>query len=894
MSALKICMWNANGVHKHQSEIGNYLSAEDIDIMLLSETHLTNKYNFYIPGFTFYKTNHPDGKAHGGTGILIKSRIRHFALEEYSKNYLQATSLSVVFHGSNITLSAIYCPPRFSITSAQFSDFFATLGEKFLAAGDYNAKHTYWGSRLITPRGRQLYNVLMNKRDLDFVSPGQPTYWPTDLSKKPDLIDFGITKHISRNLITAESSPDLSSDHSPVIFNLTENPVYNHQDYKLTSPRTNWLKYRKYISSHIHIGSSDEREEDIDFKLHMFNSLLATAAEVATPAYCRAKNDSVKISNSQIEELVNTKRRLRREWQSHRSPAAKSRLNLATKKLREALRNIETCNLDSYLENLSPNCSKQNSLWKATKSFKPPIDGDSPLRLPNGNWARSDQEKAELFAKHLSSVFEPNPSTNDFRIPLLDEINYASDCALSFTPDELSCTIQNELSIKKAPGCDLISPKMIKELPMIAVVSLTTLFNTILQKNYFPSSWKTSQIIMIHKPGKDKAVPSSYRPISLLPCLSKLFEKLLLAKIMPHLNDNCLIPGHQFGFRREHGTIEQVNRITDRIRRTFEDRDYCSAIFLDVAQAFDKVWHEGLLYKIRNLFPLNCHKILESYLYKRTFRVKYKSHTTDDYEIKAGVPQGSVLGPILYIVFTSDLPTDQRLMTSTFADDTAILSTNKNPTLASMVLNEHLRMVETWLSNWRIKVNEQKCKHVTFSLRPDTCPPVSLNNIVIQQSNDVAYLGIHLDRRLTWRRHIEAKKTQINIKSSSLHWLINYRSRLSLEYKVLLYNTMIKPIWTYGVQLWGNASRTNIDVIQRSQSKILRTITGAPWYIRNENIHKDLDIPFIKDEITRLQINYKTRLEHHPNPLARNLVNTASLTRLRRNDLPTVHQDPAE
>ena len=226
-------------------------------------------------------------------------------------------------------------------------------------------------------------------------------------------------------------------------------------------------------------------------------------------------------------------------------------------------------------------------------------------------------------------------------------------------------------------------------------------------------------------------------------------------------------------------------------------------------------------------------------------------------------------------------------MTSTFADDTAILSTHKNPRIASMILNEHLRDVETWLSNWRIKVNEQKCKHVTFSLRPENCPSISLNNVEIPHSNDVVYLGVHLDRRLTWRRHIEAKSTQLKLKSSSLHWLKNQQSRLALEYKVLLYNTIIKPIWTYGVQLWGNASKTNIDVIQRSQSRILRIITGAPWYIRNENIHKDLNIPLVKNEICRLQTNYKLKLELHPNPLARHLMNAAVTTRLP-NDLPTI------
>jgi len=159
-------------------------------------------------------------------------------------------------------------------------------------------------------------------------------------------------------------------------------------------------------------------------------------------------------------------------------------------------------------------------------------------------------------------------------------------------------------------------------------------------------------------------------------------------------------------------------------------------------------------------------------------------------------------------------------------------------------------LVERWLSDWRIEINEQKCKHITFTLNRQTCP-LSTNNTQIPQVNEVTYLGVHLDTRLTWRRHIERKKVHQKLEASSFHWILNARSPLRLDYKVLLYNSTLKPIWTYSSQLWGNASSSNIDIIQRVQSKILQTITGAPWYSRNQNIHRDLDILTLKDEIDK-------------------------------------------
>ena len=507
------------------------------------------------------------------------------------------------------------------------------------------------------------------------------------------------------------------------------------------------------------------------------------------------------------------------------------------------------------------------------------------MRKPNGTWARSSDDKAMLLANHLSSVFQPNPPISGFDAIELSAESEEIYETLNITTAELSEIIKDILP-KKSPGYDKITPVMIKNLPDSALTFLVKVFNSMLLIGFFPEFWKISEIILIPKPGKDLTMPSSYRPISLLPCLSKIFERLLLSKIKPFLILHHIIPDHQFGFREKHGTIEQVNRITGEIRKCFEQKKYCSAIFLDVAQAFDKVWHEGLIHKIKCLLPKNVHTILESYLSNRKFRVRYGDSITSSYPIHAGVPQGSVLGPTLYLIYTADIPQNDQIITSTFADDTALLSSHTNPIVASRVLSAHLRVVESWFNKWRIKVNEQKSRHVTFALRTENCAPVTLNNVTIPHYNNVKYLGIHLDRRLTWGDHIKAKKLQIKLKSLELNWLIGPYSKLSLDNKVLIYNSIIKPIWTYGLQLYGNTCNTNIEVIQRVQSKILRSMTGAPRFLSNDNIHKDLRIPKVKKEFERIKLIYLQKLRNHTNVLARPLANLSTVSRLRRADMP--------
>ena len=146
---------------------------------------------------------------------------------------------------------------------------------------------------------------------------------------------------------------------------------------------------------------------------------------------------------------------------------------------------------------------------------------------------------------------------------------------------------------------------------------------------------------------------------------------------------------------------------------------------------------------------------------------------------------------------------------------------------------------------------------------------MQLNDVTIPQQTKVKYSGQHLDRRLTWKKHVDAKRNQMKIKFSKMYWLIGRTSKHPLDCKVLIYKAILIPIWTYGIQLWGSTSASNIDIFQRMQAKILRSITNAPWYIRNSNRHRDLGIKTVKETIKSCSLKYQFKLESHPNELAR-------------------------
>ena len=275
-------------------------------------------------------------------------------------------------------------------------------------------------------------------------------------------------------------------------------------------------------------------------------------------------------------------------------------------------------------------------------------------------------------------------------------------------------------------------------------------------------------------------------------------------------------------------------------------------------------------------------KLLKSYLQDRYCVTKFNNETSSRFPVLSGVPQGNILGPLLYTIYTADLPTSKKTILSTFADDTAIFTTHPDQTTAALNLHDHLHNIEIWLRKWRMKINEKKSSHITFSLRQGQCPPVYNNQTIAPRAETVKYLGLHFDQSLTWKEHIGKKKKQLDHKTQEIKWLIGKNSSLSLENKILICKTVLKPVWTYGIELWGCANKSNITIIQRYHSKLLRTVANAPWYVSNHNLHTDLHISYVRTVFQERIVKHRATLTSHPNPLMEPLLQPLHNRRLKR------------
>ncbi|GFW41714.1 RNA-directed DNA polymerase from mobile element jockey [Trichonephila clavipes] len=322
----------------------------------------------------------------------------------------------------------------------------------------------------------------------------------------------------------------------------------------------------------------------------------------------------------------------------------------------------------------------------------------------------------------------------------------------------------------------------------------------------------------------------------------------------------------QHGFRPRLSTTHQLLRVVEYIKDGIDRHQYTAAVFLDIQKAFDRVWHTGLLFKlIMYKIPPPLIFLLKSYISDRSFTVKINITFSQVRPAKAGVAQGSILGPVLFNLYVNDILKTTNTMICMYADDTAILSRHYNPNTLTQNINEHLAHLEIWFSVWKIALNTTKTEAVFFTQRRPP-PEITLQNQRIPWSQHTKYLDVIIDKNLTLRQHITYVRNKFKNATRQLYSLICKKSKLNRHNKMLIYTLILKPLLTYASPIWAHAARTNINLIEISQNVILRQILDAHWYMRNADIRSALKIPTIRQTIRKLANNFFSNIDGHENP----------------------------
>ncbi|KAL3267337.1 hypothetical protein HHI36_011468 [Cryptolaemus montrouzieri] len=303
--------------------------------------------------------------------------------------------------------------------------------------------------------------------------------------------------------------------------------------------------------------------------------------------------------------------------------------------------------------------------------------------------------------------------------------------------------------------------------------------------------------------------------------------------------------------------------------------------FLDIEKAFDKVWHEALLYKMKKTrFPKKLTNITRSYLQHRKFIVRIENARSEEKKIQAGVLQGSILGPLLFNIFISDIPKMKHSKIAQFADDTAIYTSNRNKKTLTRRLQEDIDELVEYFKKWRIKVNAKKTVAVYFDYKArkkDTEKPeeITIENQKVKWQDEAKYLGVLIDKNLKFNSQIEENTRKAKQLHGYLYPLLNKKSKLTLENKMKIIKTIIIPSITYAGEIWHTTTQTHRKrTLQETLNKIVRTATGGPWYISNQQIREEVGIQTLQELITRKTEKFLTNIEEHQNEEINKIIQT--------------------
>jgi retron-type reverse transcriptase len=785
-------------------------------------------------------------------------------------NQIEATCL--VINTSNagaLTIAAIYNPPACHLLDKDLDALLTSPGPTILC-GDFNAKHAAWHSRRCNPSGKELHSYASRHQDVFVKGPTEPTLYHA-ASYLPDVIDIIVYKNLNLN-IDLTTLKELSSDHNPVLIEIGA-PT---RPRTTTTKNTSWPIFtdaiQKLLPQVPKILDNDQLETAID----NLTSAISQAIDRATTHKTTTFANPTQLPLA-VRELIREKNRARRRYQRSLDPRDKTIMTALQNDVKRAIREHRNSAWEDMLQSLDP---QDRNYWRFIDRFKNRKDSTPSLPLHGRHGlVFSDEDKAEVLADSLASQCRTvQENTNDDLIRLVHrEVRrtLADDphTRLRHTnPGEVQQIIK-QLKKRKAPGPDGIPNEALKSLPLKGICHLVAIINASLRLRHFPRKWKIADVVTIPKPGKDRLFPQNFRPISLLPTMGKVLEKIIDVRLKQEIQDKNVIPNTQAGFRALHSTTQQAMRVVELITQGFNHREATGAIFLDVSKAFDTVWHKGLLYKMTGHgLSLPLTQLISSFLRSRKFRIKHQTCRSTPRSIEAGVPQGSILAPTLFNIYVADMPTSPGTHLAQYADDTAIIARSRNSDQLGKKLQRAAETVERWFSDWRLAVNPDKSSAVLFQRRRLTKP----DNIImfdqdIPWTETAKYLGLLLDERLTWIPHTDQQTAKASAMISSLYPMFARNSRLSVDNKLLLYKTIIRPMMTYASPAWAYSGKT--DKMQRLQNRVLRWAVNAPWYVRNRRIHEDLDTPTLTELTEKDARNFHASLTTHPNPVIAELWN---------------------
>ena len=664
----------------------------------------------------------------------------------------------------------------------------------------------------------------------------EPTNF-TETSSK--IIDLILVNNVSFVEISGVSEPFLLQDiryHCPVfaVFSFTKPHSKNFTREVWLYEQGDFDTLRQRIAD---FDWDSIKCEDVNQYATNFTNILINLAKESIPnKKVRIRPQDLPWINSLVRKLMRKRNRLYKKYKLDKTIERYDAYKEVRNDVTALLRKLKKEYFTSLAEKLKISNLSSSDYWKTLKSFiKPTTNSSIPPIFDEGSYISDSNKKAKLlndFFVNQIILDDTGATLPTLLLPDREPLNN-----ITITNDEVRSVLQT-LKLGKSSGPDNINNRILKELANPISKPLCDLSNLSLSRGIFPDSWKQANVSPLYKKD-DPSLVSNFRPISLLSTLGKTMEKIVHKHIFNYFKDNNIITCLQSGFIPGDSTVNQLEDIYNTFCKALDDGLEVRAVFCDISKAFDRVWQFGLIYKLKragiNGLLLDW---LTDYLSNRKQRVVIPGGSSGWEYINSGVPQGSILGPLLFLLYINDVVQDIQSCVRRFADDTSLYIIVENPNDAAMLLNSDLETIYKWAETWLVKFNLSKSESLLVSRKSNRNrhPPLIMNNVYINEVTHHKHLEIFLSNDGTWHEHIN----YITSKAWQRIYIIRkLKFLLDRESLNRAYISFIRPILEYADIVWDNCTQYEIDLIEQIQIEAARVVTGATRLVSIELLYRE-------------------------------------------------------
>ena len=799
----------------------------------ITETWLTkNNFDLYnLSGYSFLE-KHREDRGGGGVGLFIPDNMNFIHRNDLSlfNNTIESLFIEAKLKDSkSVVIGVVYRPP-----GGKLSDFNDALND-ILAAVKSEKKTCYL-------MGDWNINLLSFDTHVDTSSfvDMMYSYGYLPLINRPTRVTK-TSASIIDNIFTNEPTASIDSSQGILVTDISDHfPIFHISKCFNDTEEKMFVTKRSFSDKNKEKFASELAEIDWEGLLDIQDTQIAFSR--FHKHYCDAFNKNfplrkVKINRSkekpwltsELIEMINYKNRLFHAAtkcnSAYNEMLYKFHRNKVKHEVEKAEREFYSKLLDANKGNLRKTWSILKNIINKKKSKRTQTEfkiGDSIVNDKTLIAEKFNDFFTNIGPKLASKIPSQSRSPTSYlgtkvgESLLLKQVDYAE-------LQEILCSLK-----KCAPGYDGIGKDVLfLSLPFICH-TLVHLLNLSLSQGIFPDELKVANIIPLFK-SDDPMLFNNYRPVSLLSIFSKIFEKVMYKRLVEFLEQQNILYDKQFGFRKKHSTYMPIMLLVDKLVRAMERGDFVIGIFLDFSKAFDTVDHKILLEKLEHYgirgIALNW---FANYLDNRQQFVTYNESCSNRQTMLCGVPQGSILGPILFLLYINDLVSVcKHSMPFLFADDTNLFTSGNNLIDLSKTVNDELKHISLWLKVNKLSLNIKKTHFMVFTSKKHI-PKVTvfIDGHCIDEEISTKFLGIHIDNKLNWKKHIKQVESKV---SRGIGIIYRARHVLNSSTMKMLYYSFVYPYFSYCNHVWGSAKPKVLEKLQKLQKRVVRTISFAKY-----------------------------------------------------------------